>query len=262
MLIRSLLYSVLFFLVTAVMAVLLSPVMLFGQGASLAVAKLWTRTLLFLHRAVVGVPHELRNFDKLPKGGAIIAAKHQSTWETLALVPALEAPAFILKRELTWIPIFGWWLKAAGNIPIDRDKGASALIRMTERARKAVADGRQIVIFPEGTRREAGAPPAYKNGIVLLYRTLDVPMVPIAVNSGAVWPRKHLVHRRGAIVAEALEPIPPGEPPRQTLAKLEKILEAASDRLLLEAEARGGDLPQTARARLAALRAEAAAPSA
>lgn len=262
MLARSIAYSVLFFLVTAVMAIVLSPVMLFGERATLRVAKLWTATLVALHRVVVGCPDVYRGFDALPEGGLIIAAKHQSTWETLALVPKLAAPAFILKRELTWIPLFGWWLRAAGNIAIDRDKGTSTLLKMTEQARKAVADGRQIIIFPEGTRREAGAPPDYKSGTAMLYRALGVPMVPIAVNSGSVWPRKSFVHRRGTIVAEALPAIPPGLAARRALADLQTAIETACDRLLVEAEARGDDLPDAARARVVALASDAVTPPA
>lgn len=250
---RSYLYSFLFFGVTAVMAIGLLPALLFGQNAALRVAKLWTSTMMALHRGVTGIAHEFRGFDNIPKG-AILAVKHQSTWETLALVPRLETPAFILKRELMWIPIFGWWLKAAGNIPIDRGKGASTLMAMNERARKALATGRQIIIFPEGTRRPAGAPPDYKSGLGLIYRALDVPIVPIALNSGTCWPRKTRVQRRGTIVAEVGEIVPAGLPPRKALALVQERIETACDRLLLEADARGDDLPDSARARVAALR--------
>jgi 1-acyl-sn-glycerol-3-phosphate acyltransferase len=254
MVLRSYLYSVLFFLVSAVMAIVLLPALLFGRDAALAVAKLWTRTLMALHRAVTGIGHEFRNFDQIPQG-AILAVKHQSTWETLALVPQLATPAFILKRELMWIPVFGWWLKAAGNIPIDRGNGAATLIAMNKRAAEALKDGRQIIIFPEGTRRPAGAPPDYKSGLGLIYKALNAPIVPIALNSGTAWPRKTRVQRAGTIVAEALEIIPPGLPPRQALKLVQERIETACDRLLLEADARGDDLPDSAKARVAVLRA-------
>lgn len=251
---RSYLYSVLFFTVTAVMAVGLLPALLLGQRGALAVAKLWTATLMALHRWVTGTKHEFRGFDAIPRG-AIIAVKHQSTWETLAVVPKLATPAFILKRELMWIPVFGWWLKVAGNIPIDRGNGAATLMAMNKRAARALADGRQIIIFPEGTRKAAGAPPDYKSGLGLIYKALDVPVVPIAVNSGCVWPRKSAIHRRGTIVAEVQETVPAGLKPREALKLIETRIEAGCDRLLIEAEARGDDLPESAHERLAALRA-------
>jgi 1-acyl-sn-glycerol-3-phosphate acyltransferase len=253
MLIRSYLYSFAFFSVTAVMAILGAPFALGGHRGVMIVVKSWTWTLIRLHSLITGTRHEYRHLERIPPGGFILASKHQSTFETLALVPLLADPAFILKRELTWIPVFGWWLKLAGNIAIDRGSPTAALRKVIEGTRAAVAAGRQVIIFPEGTRAEAGAKPDYKQGIAQIYKSLDVPIVPVAHNAGTVWPRKARVHRRGTIVVEFLDPIPPGLKPREMFQKLESDIEAACDRLLVEAAARGDDLPPTARDRVAQL---------
>lgn len=252
--IRSFLYSIAFFAVTGVMAIVCWPFALFGHRGVMLVVKSWTWTLIALHRLITGTRHEYRHLDRIPAGGSIIAAKHQSTFETLALVPLMADPAFILKRELTWIPVFGWWLKIAGNIAIDRGSPTAALRKVIEGTRSATAAGRQVIIFPEGTRAEAGAKADYKQGIAQIYKSLDVPVVPIAHNAGTVWPRKARVHRRGTIVVEVLEPIPAGLKPKEMFARLTADIEAACDRLLLEAADRGDDLPDTARARVAELR--------
>ena len=144
------------------------------------------------------------------KTACIVACKHQSAWETFALYALLDDPVYILKRELMWIPLFGWYTWKAGLIPVDRSAGMAALARMTARAQQALAAGRQLVIFPEGTRRLPGAEPSYKPGVVYLYGTAGVPCVPIALNSGLYWPRRSLLRLPGTIVVEILDPIPPG----------------------------------------------------
>lgn len=253
---RTFVYNLLFYTLTFAMMVVGAPVMLFGRKVEMRWVRLWSHVMMALHRAVTGIGHDIRGLEKLPKGGAIVAMKHQSTWETIAMVPLMEDPAFILKRELMWIPLFGWYAWAAKMIPVDRGKGVHALAAMTEKAREAVAEGRQIAIFPEGTRREAGAPPAYKYGVAHLYRDLGVPMVPVALNAGAAWPRRG-VHRKGTIVAEVLDPIPPGLDAKDAFRRLQEAVETACDRLLLESDARGDDLPKSARDRVADLKAGA-----
>jgi 1-acyl-sn-glycerol-3-phosphate acyltransferase len=138
-------------------------------------------------------------------------------------------------------------------IPVDRSGGVSALNEMTRAARAAVAEGRQVVIFPEGTRRDAGAPPDYKLGVALLYRDLAVPMIPVALNSGLFWPRRSLVHAPGTIVAEVLDPIPAGLEPRKAFRQMQEAIEVACDRLLIEAAGAGARLGPDARARVDAL---------
>ncbi|BBE73130.1 lysophospholipid acyltransferase family protein [Oharaeibacter diazotrophicus] len=256
MVFRTLVYNVVFYVSTLVMMIVGAPTMIPGRRTEMAFVRLWSRIQMALHRAIVGARHEIRGLERMPKTGCIVAMKHQSTWETIAMIPLLEDPAFILKRELMWIPFFGWWAARAKMIPVDRGRGRDALRAMTERAKKAVDEGRQIAIFPEGTRREAGAEPAYKFGVAVLYRDLDVPIVPVALNAGLVWPRRG-VHRRGTIVAEVLEPIPAGLDPKTAFLRLQLSIEEACDQLLLEAADRGDELSPTAARRVAELRAGA-----
>jgi 1-acyl-sn-glycerol-3-phosphate acyltransferase len=254
---RSFVYNLLFFALTFTIMVVLSPALLLGRHGAMVIVRAWSRLMMALHRGLTGIGHDYRGFEKIPPGGCIVAVKHQSTWETIALIPHFSDPAFILKRELMWIPLFGWWAWVAKMIPVERGKGVAVLAGMTAKAREAIAEGRQILIFPEGTRREAGAPPAYKFGVAHLYRDLNCPIVPIALNSGSPWPRRSRVHRKGTIVAEVLDPVPPGLDPREAFARLESAIETACDRLLLEAATRGDDLPPPAAKRVAELRAGA-----
>ena len=146
----------------------------------------------------------------------------------------LDDPTYILKRELMWIPLFGWHMRKAGLIPIDRGAGISALSRMTARAKKELGRGRQVVIFPEGTRRPPGAEPTYKPGVAHLYAKAGTVCVPLALNSGLFWPRRSLLRYPGTILVEALEPIPPGLDARSFLARLQDVLEEATSRLIQE----------------------------
>ena len=145
-------------------------------------------------------------------------------------------PAFILKRELQWIPFFGWYATKAGMIPVDRGRRGQALADMTERARVELARGRQIVIFPEGTRRAPGAEPSYKFGIAHLYGETGMPCLPIALNSGLFWPRRSFLRYPGTIVAEVLDPIPPGLSKDAFAARLQQDIETATARLIAEGE--------------------------
>jgi 1-acyl-sn-glycerol-3-phosphate acyltransferase len=234
---RSILFNLLFYLNLAVLLCAALPTLLMPHWASLGMARLWGRTTLWLLRMVCRIDVEWRGLDKIPKGGAVlIAAKHQSTWETFALVTVLSDPTFIIKKELTWIPVFGWLTWRAGMIVVDRRGGKAAIDAMTAQARQALAAGRPIVIFPEGTRRPAGAAPRYKTGIAHLYAACDVPCVPVALNSGLFWPRRRLVRRPGTVKVEVLDPIPPGQDREAFLVELERMIETATTRLLAEGE--------------------------
>lgn len=193
---------------------------------------------LWLLEVIVGTKLEVRGREKLPNGACLVAAKHQSAWETFALIPLFRDPALLMKRELFWIPFHGWFSKKFEMIPVDRDKGPAALRRMLREAKARIADGREIIIFPEGTRRAPGAPPDYKTGVILLYEALRVPCVPVALNSGLFWPRRSLIRRPGTIVVEFLDPIPPGLPKAEFLKRLTEAIETASTRLLAEAKAK------------------------
>ena len=183
---------------------------------------------------ICGLDVEFRGIENIPKGGFILAPKHQSVWETFAMLLFVPDFTYILKRELTWIPLFGWYITRAEQIAIDRARGTSALSQATQRSREALAQGRQILIFPEGTRRPAGAPPLYKYGVANIYGECQVPCVPVALNSGLFWPRRRFLRRPGKVLVEFLEPIQPGLDKHPFLKLLQERLEAASNRLIAE----------------------------
>jgi 1-acyl-sn-glycerol-3-phosphate acyltransferase len=231
---RSLLFNVLFYLNLVVLLIAAIPTLVMPRGAILWVAKLWGRTTLWLLRVVCGIGVEWRGLEKIPPGGILIAAKHHSTWETFALLTLFPDPAYVIKRELTWIPFFGWYAKHGGMIPVDRGAGKLALSGMMTETRAALAQGRQIIIFPEGTRRAAGAEPKYKFGIAHLYAETGVPCLPVALNSGLFWARRGFRRFPGAIIVEFLDPIQPGLERGAFFAKLQNEIETATARLIAE----------------------------
>ena len=236
---RSLLFNVLFYVTTTLFVVLGSPLLFGPRRWAMAALATHGRFELWLLKLIVGTTLEVRGREKLPKGACLVASKHQSAWETFALIPLFRDPALLMKRELFWIPFHGWFSRKFEMIPVDRDKGPAALRRMLREAKSRIADGREIIIFPEGTRRAPGAPPDYKTGVILLYAALGVPCVPVALNSGVFWSRRSLTRRPGTIVVEFLDPIPPGLPRDEFLARLTTAIETASNRLLAEAEEQG-----------------------
>jgi 1-acyl-sn-glycerol-3-phosphate acyltransferase len=241
-LVRSIVFNLAVYVNFLVQAVLFSPVLLLPERMVWPVARFWVRSTLWLHRMILGIDDEIRGREHIPSGGCLVASKHQSAWETLRLVELFPRPTFILKRELLWVPLFGWYLQRTGMIPVDRGKRSAALAAMTARARRAVAEGRQIIIFPEGTRRPPGAPAAYRFGVRRLYAELAVPCLPVALNSGLFWPRRSLVQRRGRIVLACLPVLPPGLPPEAFGARLEDAIETATAELLEEAVRRQPEL--------------------
>ena len=232
---RSIAFNVLFYLNTAVYLIAALPTFFMPYRAIIAVAKSWSRTNLKLLRLVAGIDYEIRGLQKLPKGAIIVAAKHQSAWETFALLPLFDNPFFIMKRELQWIPIFGWLTIKGRMVPVDRGAGSAALAAMAERARIELSANRQLIIFPEGTRRPAGAEPRYKYGVAILYEAEGVPCVPIALNSGLFWPRRSITRmRQGKVLVEILDPIAPGLDKDSFLVQLQDRIETATARLIAE----------------------------
>jgi 1-acyl-sn-glycerol-3-phosphate acyltransferase len=232
---RSFLFNLLFYVTTTAAVVLLSPLLFAPRSWAMYALAMHARFELWLLRTIVGTKMEVRGAEKLPQGACLVAAKHQSAWDTFALIPLLRDPVYLMKRELFWIPFHGWFSYKFEMIPVDRDKGAVALRGMLREAKKRIEDGREIIIFPEGTRRAPGAPPDYKTGVALLYDALNVPCVPVALNSGLFWPRRSFRRYPGTIVVEVLEPIPPGLPKAEFLTRLQEAIETASNRLLAEA---------------------------
>jgi 1-acyl-sn-glycerol-3-phosphate acyltransferase len=237
-LLRSLLYTITSYALLALIALALLPrALLGGRATAIRAAQLWSRSCLFGLRIICGTRYELRGAERLPKGPALVACKHQAMWETLLLTTLFKDPAFVLKQELLSLPIFGWYARKADMIAVAREEGAAALKSMLRAARAKIAQGRPLIIFPEGTRQEPGAPPDYKPGIAALYRALDVPCVPIALNSGLYWQGKGILRRPGTILVEVLEAIPPGLSREAFMAELQERIETASARLLDEARA-------------------------
>ncbi|CTQ57069.1 1-acyl-sn-glycerol-3-phosphate acyltransferase [Roseibium album] len=235
LLLRSTLFQVLFYSVTFVLMVLFAPVMLLPRKWGWWIVPTWSKVLQLLMRLTVGLKVEVRGRENLPEGGCIAAMKHQSAWETVSLIPLFSSPTFILKRELRWIPIFGWYTAKFKQIPINRGKRTLALAAMMEAAKEAIAERRQILIFPEGTRRPAGVEPKYKYGIAHLYKDLQCPVVPIAHNAGVYWPRASWKVYPGTVIVEILPPIEAGLPADQFHQKMVEVIETASDRLIEEA---------------------------
>jgi 1-acyl-sn-glycerol-3-phosphate acyltransferase len=198
------------------------------------IAKHWAKTSLWLLRVICNIKADFRGLEKIPSGGIIFASKHQSVWETFALLPLLENPTFILKRELMWIPLFGWGLWKAQMIPVNRGARGPALAAMNKRAKEEVSEGRQIIIFPEGTRRPAGAEPQYKFGVAFLYAETGVPCVPVALNSGLFWPRRSFRRFPGTVVVQVCDPILPGLEKKEFHERLKDVVETASAQLLEE----------------------------
>ena len=234
--IRSVAFNVLFYLNLLVLLIAALPTLLMPRWGISGVVTFWARSNIWLLRTVCGIDVEFRGLEKIPPGPLLVASKHQSSWETFALWPMLSDPAFIMKRELMWIPLFGWFASKAAMIAVDRSKGSQALADMNARARAELARTRQIVIFPEGTRRPPGAEPRYKYGVAHLYAETGVPCLPVALNSGLFWPRRSMRRYPGTIRVEVLDPIPGGLDKETFFERLQHDIETATARLVAEGE--------------------------
>jgi 1-acyl-sn-glycerol-3-phosphate acyltransferase len=208
----------------------------------MSVARRWARQSIWLMRVVCGTRVEYRGLEKIPKGPLLVASKHQSMWETFALLQFFDQPLFIYKRELGWIPFFGWYLVKANMIGVDRDGGMRSLMEMARRAPAEVRRGRQLVIFPEGTRRAVDAPPSYKTGVGQIYVNSGVPCLPVALNSGLFWPRRTFMRYPGTLVVEFLDPLPPGLSRKEFSARVSAAIEDATARLVAAARREQAEL--------------------
>jgi 1-acyl-sn-glycerol-3-phosphate acyltransferase len=236
--IRSLIFNVVFVLNNIVWFILALPLLLLPRKIFFPwVLHPWCWSNLWLHSWICGVRMEFRGQENIPQGACIAASKHQSVWETLALTASFAEPRYILKKELMYVPLFGFYLMRTGQVPINRGNKADAITAVNKAAMLAMREGGQLLIFPEGTRRPVDAPPNYKMGVAHLYDALKVPVVPVAINAGVVWPRRTFIKYPGAIVMEYLPPIAPGLPKQDFIALLEKTIEEATNRLVAEARA-------------------------
>ncbi len=220
-------------LITAVYALAL-PGLLLPRNIVLSVVKSYIRLELWLLRVLAGLRWEIRGETAIARGPVVVASKHQSAFETLLLQVILGDPAIVLKQELLNLPVFGWTMRRLGHIGVDRTGDIEAARKMLSAARARHAEGRPVLIFPEGSRREAGAPPDYKPGVDLLYATLKAPCVPVALNSGLVWPARSLFPLPGKITIEFLPAIKPQLARTAFKQCLIEETEAASARLIEE----------------------------
>jgi 1-acyl-sn-glycerol-3-phosphate acyltransferase len=229
---RSLLFNVLFYLVLAFWLIAGIPTFLMPRWGLVTIAQCWARSSVWLMRVICNIKVEYRGVEKIPKGPLIVASKHQSMWETFALLQFFPEPLYILKRELKWIPLFGWYLIKTNMIGVVRGAGGRSLMAMARRAGEEVRRGRQLIIFPEGTRTAVDAPPRYKTGVAQVYVDCGVRCLPVALNSGLFWPRRTFMRYPGTLVAEFLDPLPPGLTRQEFIAQVSTVIEEATNRLV------------------------------
>lgn len=236
LILRSALFNIVFYVNLIAFLVLGSWLFAAPRSWAMAGLSLWARSSLVWLRLICGIRMEVKGREHMLRGPALYAGKHQSLWETFAIIPLLADPAIVLKRELTFIPLFGWFALKFRMPAVDRGAGSKALRNLIASAEAAKALRREIVIFPEGTRRPPGAAPDYKPGAAALYAALGIPCVPFALNSGLCWPRRSFLRKPGTITIEFLPAIPPGHERRSFARELETAIETATARLLAQTE--------------------------
>ncbi len=223
--IRSLIFNIYLFGGTGIIALILLILLPFSSQEMRKGSQFWTRFIMFGMRHIIGITFEVRGAENLPENGAIIACKHQSAWDTAIFVNMRISTAYILKKELLKIPFYGWYVHRAGHIAVDRNAGASALKNMVSDVKAALAKGRNIVIFPEGTRSSPGEPGTYHPGVAAIYSQTNLPVIPVALNSGLYWGRRSFVKTPGKIIMEIMPPIEPGLKRRDFMAHLQTTIE-------------------------------------
>lgn len=234
---RSLAFNIAFYVSLIVQMIFWTPFyFLAPRLKAWFVPKFWVRTSLWLQEKIAGTKSEITGLENLPEGSFILAPKHQSFWDAIAFLPHIPDALYILKRELTWIPFFGWYIAKMRMIPVNRGSRSKALKGVIAATQTELArNSRQLIIYPEGTRRAPGDEPNYKWGIVELYSQLGVPVVPVAHVAGLYWPRRKFMRYPGTIKARFLPPIPPGLGKEEFMARLIAETEAACDQFLVDA---------------------------
>ena len=250
--VRSAFFAFVYYAVTALFLVLGSWLLFAPRTWAMRGLELHARTCVWLLDKICGTKLEVRGREHLPPGPCLVVSKHQSMWDTFALIPLLHDPAIVLKDELKWIPLYGWFCVKFEHILVKRDRAAAALKAMLKDAKDRAQQGRHILIFPEGTRAMPGAEGDFKPGYVALYEGLQLPAVPLALNSGLFWPRRSNLRYPGTIVVEFLPALPPGLPRAEFKRRIETALETATLALVREAgdALDGPPLPDVARQRL------------
>ena len=229
---RSLLFTAWLYLSMPVFAIGLSPALLMSVPTAMKVVRGWARAVLFGLKHIAGVEVEARGREHIPSGAALVASKHQGMLDIVALLAYLPNPCFVMKKELMPVPFIGWFAWKTKMIAVDREGHAKALRDMARQAHDRLAEGRQIIIFPEGTRTEPGSPGAYKPGVAAIYRDLGASCALVATNSGVHWPAHGFRRYPGKVVFEFLEPAPAGLKRGAFMQLIESRIEPASAALL------------------------------
>jgi len=215
-----------------VIGLLFLPFLLLPISVARFPVDLWMKSVFWGLRVITGITIKIEGQEHIPKGGVLIASKHQSMFDVLIPWRFFSFPALILKQELSWMPIFGWYAMKLRNVAINRGGGANALRKMLRQSAELAKSGRQILIFPEGTRVIPGSKSPYKPGVAALYKEMSVPCVPIALNSGLCWPAKGVGFNRGVITVKILPPINPGLDRKTFMKELEARIETATQSLV------------------------------
>lgn len=237
---RSLIFNSVFFVYHTSLVLILTALLPFPRRLSQGVVRFWTEGVGLGLKMIIGLDVDFRGLDHLPEGPCIIVSKHQSAWDTFVFYLLVKDPNYILKKELTQIPLWGWCALKCGAISVDRSGGGAALKKVVRDTQDRIAKGRQVVIFPEGTRTVPGTRQEYFPGVASLYLHNEAPVIPVALNSGLFWGRRSFVKKPGVITLEILPPMPRGLKSREFMTELESRIETASDKLIAEAE---GQIP-------------------
>jgi 1-acyl-sn-glycerol-3-phosphate acyltransferase len=231
--VRSVVFIGQMYVAMLVLAVAFLPYALFRREGALKAMHLYCRYVRWSAAFIAGLRSEIRG--EVPQGAVLIAAKHQSFLDIIMIFGALPRPRFIMKKQLVYAPILGWYALRVGCVPVDRGKRGQAIKQMTARVKAGTEAAGQLIIYPQGTRVAPGVAMPYKVGTAVLYEELAQDCVPVATNVGMFWPRHSLYRKPGLAVVEFLPPIPAGQPPRAFLAELERVVELTSDKLADEA---------------------------
>lgn len=247
---RSFFFNLVFYINIVMQMIVFTPFyFLAPRKKAYFVPKTWARTNNWLMKWMVGTTFEIEGLENIPEGGYIFAPKHESFWDVFGLLPWLDDPVFILKRELTWIPLFGWYVMKQRMIPVNRGAKGKVMLQVIRRALEEMAAGRQLIIYPEGTRTSPGAPPSYKFGVARIYRDLKVPVVPVVMHPGLFWPRRKFLRYPGHFKVKILPPIEAGLDPDVFYKRMIDVMETASDALLIETVRDNPHLPLPSSAR-------------
>lgn len=223
---RSLFFNILCYSTLALGCVAASIIGVFSRKTTV---KMWSNIVLpiifFWLKYVAGITFEVRGRQYIQKGPALYASKHESALETYTLSVVVKDLAYVLKKELTYIPVFGWAQYFYGMIAVDRSAGGAAMKGMLREAKKRIAENRSVIIFPEGTRVKPGTCGSYKSGLLFLAQNLNVPVVPVALNTGLFWGKNSFLRYSGKVIVEFMEPMPDNLPKKEFLELLQQRIE-------------------------------------